>query len=193
MTTTPIIQNLQTRFALDHENPAHVAVRAGLNRASWGSAKNLTAEQRETFRAIVRGESVEIKDVVAVVVAGLHASVTRWGQSMARRSGSQPLLDLYGLLPTTSGPVVDAHRSRVEQAQAGEVTRLRALVKDRGDEMLALQRVIREQARALEAARLSRPQAADRAAADFAYDLLTPEQRQRVSDFRTGYRAAQQS
>lgn len=183
-----VISPLQTRFALDFDNPQHVAIRAGLNRASWVSAKNLTAEQRDTLRAVVRGEEVDIKDIVAVVVAGLHASVTRWGQSMARRSGSQPLLDLYAALPTTSGPVVDAHRGRVEQAQAAEITRLK-------EQHETDRQIIAQQARdrrALEIQmRATRPQAADVAAHAFALDLLTPEQRQRVADFRTGYRAAQ--
>lgn len=180
-------------FVLDHENEAHRAVRAGLNRASWTTAKGLSQAERDTLRAVVRGERVYVVDVLAAIVSGLSANATRFGQSMARRVGRQPLLDLYGLLPQveTVSPVEQSHRARVEQEQARTITCLKEQSSTRGQRILQQANEIVDLKREVERLRALQPTAADKASADFAFDIMTGEQRQRVSDFRTGYRAAQ--
>ncbi len=60
--------------------------------------KALTAEQRATFAALADHAEVDVVALTDAIVAGLGASATRLGQSMARRYQRDLLLGAWGWL-----------------------------------------------------------------------------------------------
>lgn len=177
-------------FSLVMTDPRAAAARSALLRTKIATAVNLPDQDKATLRSLIAGDIVPTADIHRAIVSGLGVAITRKGQSMARRSDREALMALYALLPTPTEvlPVEDKAAAR-----ALDRATLQASVAQQ--EAGALRDTVVRLQRDLESARLNlaavRPQAADLAADQFAYSLLTADQRQRVSDFRTGYRAAE--
>lgn len=190
MTTTT------TTFTLDRLGDAHhAAARSLLQQSGLLRALNLSADDKAVLSAVLRGETVQVADLHRAIVAGLGVAITRRGQSMARRRDREALMALYNLLPTADAALPVANSDSTLAALQRRVdTLLRenaALRHEQSEDLRAALGQIASLEHFLNVAQMSAPTVADQAVADFTYGLLTDAQRQRVSDFRTGFRAGQ--
>jgi hypothetical protein len=169
MTRKIALRNLPTERQADAQ---HAAL---LHR----SAKKISKDARDTFRAFAATEDVRIDRLTSAIVEGMHADVTRSGTSSTRRTQADPLLRLWhDVVNLTTADAFAQEQADAELAERRAVCAQALREIDNGSLGPVAKRTESITDRVATAER------------HFAMGMLTPEQRSRLNTYSRGYRDA---